>query len=213
MVTCAPRKPVFAVLDTWNILHGAQSTAANYTWMPGTQSKTRVHALYLKRLVELDGLLSGYAALATKNCPDALLKNWSDWGRMRCQEVGWRSGREQGIDEMLQNQIRSYADRYRYPENGVVALLTGDGAGYENGDGFIPALEQVMRSGHKVEVYSWRCCVNRALRDWAVTHGRFVELDQYFHAITFEEGGRRVESWRYTNEAKERARWRSSTSG
>ena len=98
---------------------------------------------------------------------------------------------ESGVDQALQvRMLRTLADT---PAPGVAVLITGDGAGYEEGVGFYSDLERMWRGGWGVEVLSWNSSCNRYLRDWAIRHGEFIPLDRYYRAITFVEGGRTME--------------------
>ena len=68
-------------------------------------------------------------------------------------ERGAGSGTEQGLDQCLQvHMLRSLADS---DEPAVAVLLTGDGAGYEDGAGFHADLERMARRGWGIEVLSW----------------------------------------------------------
>lgn len=103
-------------------------------------------------------------------------------------ERGGASGREQGVDQCLQvHMLRAAADA---ATPGVAVLLTGDGAGYEEGRGYHADIERLHRQGWGVEVLSWQGACSRALREWASEVGVFVPLDSYFQSITFVEGGR-----------------------
>ena len=73
---------------------------------------------------------------------------------------------------------------------GIVALLTGDGAGYVEGRGFHRTLERMHRRGWRVEVLSWLHSCRRGMRLWAEENGVFVPLDDYYDAITFREPSR-----------------------
>ena len=73
---------------------------------------------------------------------------------------------------------------------GIVALLTGDGAGYAEGRGFHRTLERMHRRGWRVEVLSWAHSCNRDLRRWAEANGVFVPLDDHYETITFREPSR-----------------------
>ena len=73
---------------------------------------------------------------------------------------------------------------------GIVALLTGDGAGYIEGRGFHSTLERMHRRGWRIEVLSWAHSCKRGMREWAKANGVFVPLDDYYSAITFREPSR-----------------------
>ena len=104
-------------------------------------------------------------------------------------ERGSVSGGEQGLDQCLQvHMLRAMADN---AEPQVAVLLTGDGAGYDDGVGFHADMARMHTAGWGIEVLSWRRSCRRALMEWATAHGRFIPLDDYYEAITFVEGGRR----------------------
>ena len=95
-------------------------------------------------------------------------------------------GEQQMPDHMLQLQMLTDALDYNGTP-GVVALLTGDGAGYLEGAGFHRTLERMHKRGWKVEILSWRHSCNQRKRRWAETNGVFVALDDFYEAITFLE--------------------------
>ena len=99
---------------------------------------------------------------------------------------GARDRREQEApDQWL--QLRMLEDGPDYNgDPGIVALLTGDGAGR----GFHSTLERLRRRGWRAEALSWSHSCNRAMREWAQTNGVFVPLDDHYDAITFREPSR-----------------------
>ena len=68
---------------------------------------------------------------------------------------------------------------------GVAVLLTGDGVGHLQDEGFLTTLKGVKMSKWNVEVLSWRHCINRYLFDWVKENGHFTALDDYYESITF----------------------------
>ncbi len=107
-------------------------------------------------------------------------------------ERGAFTGGEQGLDRCLQvHMLRAISD---HSEPQVVVLMTGDGAGYDDGVGFHADMERMHQAGWGVEVISWRGHCRRALRVWAEANGIFVSLDDHYEAVTFLEGGRFAKS-------------------
>lgn len=103
-------------------------------------------------------------------------------------ERGEFTGGEQGLDQCLQvHMLRAISD-HRDPQ--IVVLMTGDGAGYDDGVGFHADMERMHEAGWGVEVLSWRSHCRRALREWATAKGVFVPLDDYYSSITFLKGSR-----------------------
>jgi len=104
-------------------------------------------------------------------------------------ERGARSGREQATDQALQvHMLRALSD-VRPPQ--IAVLLTGDGRGYEAGVGFYADLERMAKAGWGVEVLSWDRACKHSFRDWALRVGVYIPLEDYYHSVTFIEGGRR----------------------
>jgi hypothetical protein len=118
------------------------------------------------------------------------------WGRLEqagvdveLYERGSGSGTEQGIDQCLQvHMLRALADS---TEPSIAVLLTGDGAGYEDGAGFHADLERMAKRGWGIEVLSWDMACNKRLKEWAKRTGVYIPLDSYYDAVTFIEKGRR----------------------
>lgn len=104
-------------------------------------------------------------------------------------ERGGVSGGEQGLDQCLQvHMLRAMGDHVDEPQ--IVVLMTGDGAGYDDGVGFHADMERMHKAGWGIEVVSWKNNCKRVLREWATANGVFVPLDDYYDSITFLEGGR-----------------------
>lgn len=103
-------------------------------------------------------------------------------------ERGSRTLSEQAVDQALQvHMLRCLADE----TPGVAVLLTGDGAGYTRGAGFLADIERMHRGGWAIEVLSWEHNCNRHLKSWAIRNGLFVPLDDYYDNITYLKGRRR----------------------
>lgn len=101
-------------------------------------------------------------------------------------ERGKFSGGEQGLDQCLQvHMLRAMSDHADNPQ--IAVLMTGDGAGYDDGVGFHADMERMHKSGWGIEVVSWNDHCRRALRDWADKNGVFVALDEYYGSVTFLE--------------------------
>ncbi len=104
-------------------------------------------------------------------------------------ERGKFSGGEQGLDQCLQvHMLRASCDN---PDPQIVVLMTGDGAGYDDGVGFHADMARMQADGWAVEVLSWEASCRRTLREWAAANGCFVKLDDHYDSITFLESGRR----------------------
>ena len=73
----------------------------------------------------------------------------------------------------------------------IAVLMTGDGAGYDDGVGFHADMAQMHAAGWGIEVVSWLKSCRNTLRNWATANGVFIPLDDYYGSVTFLEGGRR----------------------
>lgn len=132
-----------------------------------------------------------HTALCVGTVPPEIEKIWS---RLRSAGVvvelferGQDSGREQGADQCLQvHMLRAALD---HPP-GIAVLVTGDGAGYENGVGFHADLERLHKRGWGIEVISWEHSCNKRLRNWAEKVGVFISLEKFYEQVTFVQNGR-----------------------
>ena len=99
------------------------------------------------------------------------------------------SGEQDTPDRLL--QLRMLEDALDYNgDPGIVALLTGDGAGYLEGAGFHRTLERMHKRGWRIEILSWAHSCNQRMRGWAERNGVFVALDDFYDSITFLEPSR-----------------------
>lgn len=87
---------------------------------------------------------------------------------------------------MLQSAMLRDALDYN-GDPGIVALLTGDGAGFSEGVGFHADLERMLKRGWRIEVLSWRNSCSRRMRECAEENGKFIALDDFYESITFLE--------------------------
>ena len=183
---------VFVYWDNSNIFHEAQRLAAELETTPGARELVRIHFDNILRLAHADRPLT--KALAAGSIPPQMRQLWNRLEN-RGVEVhlfdrgGRDSGEQETPDQWL--QLRMLEDGWDYNGNpGIVALLTGDGAGYVEGRGFHSTLERMHRRGWRVEILSWQHSCNRRMRLWAEANGVFIPLDDYYNAITFRESSR-----------------------
>ena len=104
-----------------------------------------------------------------------------------------RGERDRGGQEITDSwlQLRVLEDALDY--NGdpdIVALLTGNGAGYEEGRGFHSTLERMHQRGWRMEVLSWTHSCRRAMREWDEANDVFIALDAFYESIAFREPSR-----------------------
>jgi len=187
--------------DNSNIFIGAKRVASQKE--PGSFAfDARIHFDNLFGLARAGRSIG--AALCVGSVPPDLEAVWdrlkATGVTVELYERGAGSGREQGIDQCLQvHMLRALAD-VRPPQ--VATLLTGDGAGYEEGAGFYADLERMARAGWGVEVLSWDRCCKKAFRDWAKSVGVYIPLEDYYNSITFIDSGRRSQPLSLTRRPK-----------
>ena len=178
---------VFVYLDNSNIFHAAQDLAEERNGDQNARYRVRLNFENLLRLAQADRPLG--KAMAAGSIPPALINLWN-----RLAEAGVEvhlydrgepgRGEQETPDRWL--QLRMLEDGWDHIDNpGTVALLTGDGAGYNEGRGFHSTLERMHRRGWKIEVLSWAHSCNRRMREWVESNGVFVPLDDYYAAITY----------------------------
>ena len=78
-----------------------------------------------------------------------------------------------------------------HPRVDTVALLTGDGAGINSGEGFLADALRLASRGWNFEVYSWDAACHTQLKEFAKSSGKYIKLEDYYKTITFIEGGRK----------------------
>ena len=129
---------VFIYWDNSNIFHEAQRIAEEKDATPGARYLVRIHFDNLLQLAHADRPLT--KAVAAGSVPPEMQQLWN---RMENSGVevnlfdrGARDRGEQGTpDQWL--QLRMLEDGWdNNGDPGIVALLTGDGAGYVEGRGF-----------------------------------------------------------------------------
>ncbi len=97
---------------------------------------------------------------------------------------GSQFGEQEMPDRILQLEMTKDCIVYN-KDPGIVALLTGDGAGHHEGEGFHWILELLHKNGWKVELLSWEHSCNQRMREWVEKNGVFIALDDYYNAVTY----------------------------
>lgn len=182
---------VFLFIDNSNIYISAKDEADKREGA-GARHAIRIHFQHLLELAVARREVGGVFVVGS--IPP---EQRSIWDRLEqatgvkpeLYERGGVTGGEQGLDQCLQvHMLRAMGDHSDNPQ--VIVLMTGDGAGYDDGVGFHADMERMHRAGWGIEVVSWRNHCRRALREWAVANGVFVSLDEYYDSVTFIERGR-----------------------
>lgn len=128
--------------------------------------------------------------VANDDVPEAVTDHFARVGTVIRRESGKNTGQEQANDETL--QVRMYETMFSTTP-AVMVLGTGDGAGWLQRRGFLPAVDAAKRLGWAVEGVAWSASANRTMAGWfEQVGGAFVDLDDHYSSVTFIEGGRIV---------------------
>lgn len=187
-----PKLPnVYLFLDCSNLFIPAREAARNFEPDLASRGGVRLSYQSLVRLAAAGrSVRSAYAVASGGPSMGPVLDHLRGLDvEVEHFERGRSSGREQAVDQALQiRMLRALADE---EEPQIAVLLTGDGAGFEEGVGFHADLQRMHRRGWGIEVLSWDSACARQLRSWAEEVGVYISLDSYYKAITFVEGLRR----------------------
>ena len=183
---------VFVYWDTSNIFHEAQRLAEEREGTPGARNLVRINFEAILRLAHAGRDVRH--AVAAGSVPPELRQLWN---RLENSGVevklfdrgGPGRGEQEVPDQILQKRMLEDALDYN-GDPGIAVLLTGDGAGYTEGEGFHRTLERMHRKGWRIEILSWAHSCNQRMRRWAEENGVFVALDDFYESITFREPSR-----------------------
>ena len=183
---------VFIYWDNSNIFHEAQRLAEDREGSPGARYLVRIDFEAMLNLAHA-GREVGHAVAAGSVPPEMRQL----WNRLESRGVEVklfdRGSPERGEQEMPDRllQLRMLEDALdNNGDPGVAVLLTGDGAGYQEGAGFHSTLERMHTRGWRVEILSWSHSCNQRMRRWAEENGVFVALDDFYEAVTYREPSR-----------------------
>ena len=180
---------VFIYWDNSNIFYAARRLAEEREYGPSARTRIRVNFDNLMQLAHAGRPVA--RAVAAGSVPPEMRHLWN---RMERQDVkvhlfnrgAFDSPEQQVPDVMLREQM--LMDGFDNNGNpGIVVLLTGDGAGYSEGVGFHSVLERLHNRGWKIEILSWEHVCNKRMQQWAIEHGVFVALDDFYESVTFLE--------------------------
>ena len=183
---------VFIYWDNSNIFHEAQRLAEERDEGAGARYRICVNFDNLLRLAHADRPLE--KAFAAGSVPPEMRQLWNRMDNSGVEvQLFARGALNRGEQEMPDRllQLHMLEDAVDYNGSpGIAVLLTGDGAGYQEGAGFHSTLERMHKRGWKFEVLSWAHACNRRMREWAEENGVFVPLDDFYESITFTEPSR-----------------------
>jgi hypothetical protein len=101
------------------------------------------------------------------------------------------NGENETVDQAIQLAMHRHTRKYKKAP-GTVVLCTGDGRGFHDEKGFLYDVKEFTEEGWKLVLYSWECVCHSALKKFAQEHGEYHQLEKYYHAITFIQGGRQA---------------------
>jgi hypothetical protein len=151
---------------------------------PGHEAAFRIHFLKLFDFVR-DNRPLKYAFVGGSVPPDSdpLWQRFEALGAKVDRQERGTSGGEVAVDEVIQLQMANLILDSDEPE--TMVLLTGDGAGYNDGKGFIKQLERAKKHGWKIEVVSWDAGCSSKLRAFAQANGTYRALEPAYSSVTF----------------------------
>lgn len=98
-------------------------------------------------------------------------------------ERGAASGKEQAVDQALQVRMLRLGYDFQPPE--TLVLMSGDGRGFDQGEGFFADALRMHRHGWNVEICAWKDHCKQAMREWAEQNAKFVDLTDHYSSVTF----------------------------
>ena len=144
---------VFVYWDNSNVFHEAQRLAEEREGTPGARYLVRIHFENLLRLAEAGRPLA--RAVAAGSVPPEMQQLWNRMENRGVQvRLFDRGERDRGKQEVPDRWLQLCMLEDGWDNNGdpgIVALLTGAGAGYAEGQGFHRTLERMHRRGWRVE--------------------------------------------------------------
>lgn len=178
---------VFIYWDNSNIFHEAQRLAEEIEAGPGARWRVRINFDNMLRLAQADRQLE--KAFAAGSVPPEMEQLWNRLENagitVQLFDRGTPGGNEQEMpDRVLQLRMLEEALDYN-GDPGIVVLLTGDGAGYQEGVGFHRTLERMHHRNWRIEILSWAHSCNQRMKRWAEENGVFVALDDHYHSVTY----------------------------
>ena len=178
---------VFIYWDNSNIFHEAQRLAEEIDQGPGARWRVRIDFDNMLRLAHADRPLE--KAFAAGSVPPEMEQLWNRLENAGIEvqlfDRGTPWGNEQEMPDRVL-QLRMLEDALDYNgDPGIVVLLTGDGAGYQEGVGFHRTLERMHNRGWRVEILSWAHSCNQRMRRWAEENGVFIGLDDHYLSVTY----------------------------
>lgn len=179
---------VYIVWDNSNIHYGGLNQVFP-TKEPGQQRELyRTHFLNLLNLVTARRQIGQiFFVGSTPPESDSIWTYLSGIGIIPQKIPRAKSGENNTTDYLLQTHLL----RLGYePDIGTIALLSGDGAGIRQGEGFFADLIRLKNRGWNIEVYSWEENCHHDMKVYAEENGRFINLSDYYFHITFLQGVR-----------------------
>lgn len=105
--------------------------------------------------------------------------------RPELYERGAASGTEQAVDQALQVRMLRLGYDFQPPE--TLVLMSGDGRGFEKGEGFFADAVRMHKHGWNVEILAWKDHCKTSMREWAEHNAVFVDLTEFYGSVTFTE--------------------------
>ena len=151
---------------------------------PGNEGAFRIHFLKLFEFARNNRPVSyAYVGGSIPPSNDQLWQRFDSLGAKVNKQERSVGGGEVAVDEIIQLEMANRILDVSPPE--TILLLTGDGSGYQNGNGFIKQLERAKKHGWNIEVVSWDAGCNRHLKAFAQNNGVYRALEPAYNSVTF----------------------------
>ncbi|CAM2727883.1 unnamed protein product [Rotaria socialis] len=182
------------IVDCSNVFIGSQKIRDPTTGATRQNLAIHVNVKNLVRVLEDDKLkIYIKTRIAGGSKPPENLPVWNEWASCGYKCIvaeRSKSGREDGVDDMLHAHILQLLHIYKDTQtrSQVLVLVTGDGNRNDNKTSFPDTLERVLTSDWSVELWSWKQSLNQCyfgIQKFFPSRMTIKYLDSYRNNITF----------------------------
>ena len=179
---------VFIYWDDSNIFISAQQVAVE---REGEAVRSRV-CIHFRNLLELTRAGREIEhAVAVGSIPPELRQVWNrlenEGVTVHLLERGAMQGREQGVDQVLQNRDAARWIRLQRSFRALRYFSLGTGQALTMASAFTLTWSACDAAAGALKWWSWRHSCNRRMREWAEENGQFIALDDFYDSVTFLE--------------------------
>ena len=172
------------IRDNWNIFLGAQKVAELREQSPTTRFQIRID--FKKLLLLATANRPVCRAITCGSLPPELSRLWdqlSDQGVQVDKYHRHGFGEQQVPDTRLHRMGQDLIESMKSCNLATAVLMTGDGVGFMEGEGFHVTLSNMHEFSWDIEVLSWEGCCNIRMKRWVVQHGLFISVDEHYNSV------------------------------